>query len=319
MRKMTVKSWALLGLIICFLCNLAYVSSVQAAEIIRETIPLERNNVKLHLERYVEQDGQTKKPILFVHGLTFSSHEFDVDYKDYSLAKYFAKHNFEVWLLDIAGYGNSAAVKDGFMPNSDYASEDIEAAVRCILARNNCQSMDVLGWSWGTVTSGRFAARHPELVHRLVLYAPIVAGLGEKEVLEPFHHNTWEDAASDFQREKDGEIDLDIVERPVASTYIDNAWHYDRDVSPNGGRRDLLVDKSARLIPTESIKAPVLIIVGSKDPYVSPDLCDEAYRTLPNRTDSELIILDGAAHAMLMERPYYKLFRERVLNFLNKG
>jgi len=29
--------------------------------------------------------------------------------------------------------------------------------------------------------------------------------------------------------------------------------------------------------------------------------------------------LDGAAHAMLMERPYYKLFRERVLNFLNKG
>ena len=147
MRKMTVKGWALLGLIICFLCNLAYVSSVQAAEIIRETIPLERNNVRLHLERYVEQDGQTKKPILFVHGLTFSSHEFDVDYKDYSLAKYFAKHNFEVWLLDIAGYGNSAAVKDGFMPNSDYASEDIEAAVRCILARNNCQSIDVLGWS----------------------------------------------------------------------------------------------------------------------------------------------------------------------------
>ena len=37
MRKMTVKGWALLGLIICFLCNLAYVSSVQAAEIIRET------------------------------------------------------------------------------------------------------------------------------------------------------------------------------------------------------------------------------------------------------------------------------------------
>ena len=90
---------------------------------------------------------------------------------------------------------------------------------------------------------------------------------------------SWEDASSDFQRKKDGEIDLDIVERPVASTYIDNAWHYDRDVSPNGGRRDLLVDKSARLIPTESIKAPVLIIVGSKDPYVSPDLCDEAYRT----------------------------------------
>ena len=73
------------------------------------------------------------------------------------------------------------------------------------------------------------------------------------------------------------------------------------------------------LFLTESIKAPVLIIVGSKDPYVSPDLCDEAYRTLSNKKDSELVIVDGASHAMLMERPYYKLFRERVLSFLNKG
>ena len=231
----------------------------------------------------------------------------------------FAKHNFEVWLLDIAGYGNSAAVKDGFMPDSDYASEDIAAAVKLILERNNLASLDILGWSWGTVTSGRFAAKHPEMVHRLVLYAPIVAGLGEQEVKEPFNKNTWEGAASDFQRKADGSIDFDIVEKPVASTYIDNAWHYDKDTSPNGGRRDLLVDRSARLIPTESIKAPVLIIAGSKDQYVSPDLCDEAYRTLPNKKDSKLLIVDGAAHAMLMERPYYKLFRERVLNFLNKG
>lgn len=319
MPKMTEKRLLLLGLTICFWCSFAYLSVVQAAEIIRETIPLERNNVDLHLERYAEDDGQTKKPILFVHGVTFSSHEFDVDYKDYSLARYFAKHGFEVWLLDIAGFGNSAAVKDGFMPDSDYAAEDIEAAVRCILTRNNLSSMDVLGWSWGTVTSGRFAAKHPELVRRLVLYAPIVAGLGEQEVKEPFHKNTWGSAASDFQRKTDGSIDFDIVEKPVVSTYIDNAWHYDRDTSPNGGRRDLLVSENIRLIPTENIKVPVLIIVGSKDPYVSPDLCKEAYKTLSNQKDSELVIVNGAAHAMLMERPYYKLFRERILNFLNRG
>ena len=179
--------------------------------------------------------------------------------------------------------------------------------------------MDILGWSWGTVTSGRFAAKHPEMVRRLVLYAPIVAGLGEQDVTEPFHKNTWDSAASDFQRKTDGNIDFDIVEKPVASIFIDNAWHYDNDTSPNGGRRDLLVDKSVRLIPTKSIKAPVLIIVGSKDPYVSPDLYDEAYRTLSNKKDSELVIVDGASHATLMERPYYKLFRERVLSFLNKG
>lgn len=312
----TKKKIAWLCLISCLAFNSICVSLAQAADILRETVPLERNGITLHLERYIEQDGKEKQPVLFVHGVTFSSHEFDVDYKDYSLAQYFAKHGFEVWLLDIAGFGKSGSVNDGFMPNSDYAAEDIASAVRCILERNNISSMDVLGWSWGTVTSGRFAAKHPEMVHRLVLYAPIVAGLGEQDVKEPFHKNTWDSAASDFQRKVDGSIDFNIVEKPVASTYIDNAWHYDRDTSPNGGRRDLLVSESIRLIPTENIKAPVLIIIGSEDPYVSVDLCEEAYKTLPNQKDSQIVIVNGAAHAMLMERPYYRVFREKILKFL---
>ncbi len=136
-----------------------------AKEIFTEAVPLERNGVSLHLKRYVEQDGQEKMPVLFVHGVTYSSHEFDVDYGDYSLARYFAGHGFEVWFLDIAGFGSSGNVEDGFLSDSDYAAEDIEAAVRCILKRHDISSMDILGWSWGTVTSGRFAARHPELVH----------------------------------------------------------------------------------------------------------------------------------------------------------
>lgn len=303
--------------VICLLVNFLCISIAFAEGILQETVPLERNGIQLHLERYVEKNGQTKKPILFVHGVTFSSHEFDVNYKDYSLARYFAKHGFEVWLLDIAGFGRSGSVEDGFMPDSDYAAEDIEAAVRSILKRNKISSIDVLGWSWGTVTSGRFAAKHPEMVHRLVLYAPIVAGLGKNTVKEAFHHNDWESAASDFQRKIDASIDFDIVEEPVANTFIANSWHYDRDTSPNGGRRDLMVDESERLIPTADIKSPVLIIVGSKDPYVSPSLCEEAYNSLTNEK-SKIFIINGASHAMLIERPYYKIFREQVMNFLTK-
>ena len=302
---------------ICLLLNLLCLSTTQAAEVLRETVPLERNHVPLHLERYTLHDGKSKQPILFVHGVGFSSHEFDVDYKDYSLARYFARNGFEVWLLDIAGFGSSGAVEDGFLPDSDYAAEDIASAVRCILDRNNLSSMDILGWSWGTVTSSRFAAKYPEMVHKLVLYAPIVAGLGEKTVDKPFHKHTWDTAASDFQRKADGSIDFSIVEEPVANTYIANVWRYDRGSSPNAGVRDLLVSEDVRLLPTADIKAPVLIISGSKDQYVSPALCEEAYQTLSNK-DSEICIVDGAAHAMMMERPYYKTFRERVMKFLKK-
>ena len=66
------------------------------------------------------------------------------------------------------------------------------------------------------------------------------------------------------------------------------------------------------------IKLPTLIIVGSKDPYVSPALCEEAYKTLPDR-NSRLEIIEGGGHAMLMERPYYRKFRAKVRAFLSRG
>ena len=286
-----------------------------SAGLVRETVPLERVGIELHLERYQLAGETAAEPILLVHGVTYSSHEFDVDYGDYSLARFLAQHGFEVWLLDIAGFGQSGEVADGFLPDSDYAAEDVAAAVRLILARHGLARMDVLGWSWGTVTSGRFAARHPELVKRLVLYAPIVAGLGEQTVTEPFHENSWQHAAGDFQLTPAGAIDPAITEPAVANTYLANCWRYDQRRSPNGGRRDLCVPPQRRLIPTAAIQAPVLLIAGSRDPYVSPALCREAFGTLQNPA-SQLAIIEGGAHAMLMEKPCYRIFRERVLAFL---
>ena len=251
-----------------------------------------------------------------VHGLTYSSHEFDVNYRDYSLARFFTRRGFDVWLLDVAGYGQSQEVEDGFMPDSDYAVEDIAAAVKVILETCGAKQLDVLGWSWGTVTAGRFAAKYPELVRKLVLYAPIVAGLGEVEVTAPFNHNTWIHAAGDFQVNADKTINYNITEPEVVNAFQSNCWRYDKDSSPNGGRRDLLVSPEKRLIPTDKLTMPVMIIAGSKDDYVSPELCREAFDTLPDKKRSRLEIIDGAAHAMMMEKPYYRTFRSKVMNFL---
>ena len=283
------------------------------AEIHRENFPLERNGIKLHLESFTgDSEGE---PLLLVHGLTYSSHEFDVNYGDYSLARFFANNGFTVWLLDIAGYGSSQEVEDGFMPDSDYAAEDIACAVKFVLEKSGRKSLDILGWSWGTVTSGRFAAKYPALVKKLVLYAPIVVGLADIKVENPFNHNTWLHAAGDFQVKADKTIDFDIVEPAVADTFLSNCWKFDKDSSPNGGRRDLLVAPDKRLIPTAELNIPVLIIAGSKDDYVSPELCKEAFDSLPDK-NSRLEIIDGAAHAMMMEKPYYKIFRNKVLDFL---
>ena len=317
MRKLN-KSLILSVILVLIIASVSSCSEVkrsekQRTEITREVFPLEREGIKLHLECL--KSGKDGEPLLLVHGLTYSSHEFDVNYKDYSLARFFARRGFNVWLLDIAGYGQSQEVEDGFMPDSDYAAEDILAAATLILEHEGRKSLDVLGWSWGTVTAGRFAAENPELVRRLVLYAPIVAGLGEVDVENEFNHNTWIHAAGDFQKNKDGSINYDITEPEVVSTFQSNCWRYDKDSSPNGGRKDLLAAPTERLIPTEDIEVPVLLIAGSKDEYVSPELCREAFKTLKNKA-SRLEIIDGAAHAMMMEKPYYKIFRQKVLDFL---
>lgn len=279
-----------------------------------ETIPLERNGVHLYLQKLTVADENPARQLLLVHGLTYSSHEFDVNVDDYSLARYLARRGFAVWSLDIAGYGRSEQVKDGFMPDSNYAAEDIAQAAEKILSLTGQKKLDVLGWSWGTVTSALFAEKHPEMVNKLVLYAPIITGLGQSDVTNAYNHNTWEHAAGDFQVGKDGEIDYSIAEPNVVNAFQSNSWRYDKDSSPNGGRKDLLVNNDQLLIHFDQIKVPTLAIGGDKDPYLNLDAIEKELSKLPEGSKFELI--PGAAHAMMMEKPYYQRFREQVADFL---
>ena len=281
-----------------------------------EVVPLERAGCRLHLTCTKKAGTSPSKDILLIHGLTYSSHQFDVDVEDYSLARFLTGQGYAVWLLDIAGYGQSGSVRDGFLPDSDYAALDIHAAAKAIQIRNGNRPIDVLGWSWGTVTTSRFAAKHPEMVNRLVLYAPILTGLGAAQVDESFHANTWEHAADDFRKNPDGSINTDILEPKVAAVYFSNCWRYDGHGSPNGGRRDLLVSDRQRLIFPEQLRMPVLVIEGSEDGYINRRALQEIQPLLPN--GSALIEIEGGAHAMLIEKPFYKEFRRRLMEFLNK-
>ena len=277
--------------------------------------PLERNGISLHLDRVSVEGEEPERQILLVHGLTYSSHEFDIDYKDYSLVRRLAREGYAVWRLDIAGYGRSDEVEDGFLPDTDYAAEDINCAVEEIVKESGNDKIDVLGWSWGTVTAGRFAANHPEHLDKLVLYAPILCGVGEVDVTEPFHHNTWEHAADDFQRGPDGTIDNDIAEPVIVELFCSSCWHYDGESSPNGGRRDICVPGTQRLIDLSGITVPTLLICGGSDPYLNYELIGSALDELPEGSSREVI--KGASHVAYIEKPYYRDFQDRLVRFLN--
>ena len=117
------------------------------------------------------------------------------------------------------------------MPDSDYAAEDIHSAVEKIVSESGQDKIDILGWSWGTVTASRYASKNTDHLNRLVLYAPILSGIGKYEVTEDFHHNTWELDADDFQRDPDGSFDYTITEREMVEMFCSSCWHYDMNTA----------------------------------------------------------------------------------------
>lgn len=316
MKKIFKVFGIILVIIVLGFSSVSFAKTKSANTVLYEyrEYPLVRNNVKLHLDRTDVAGKTSKKNILLIHGVTYSSQEFDIDYEDYSLVRALAREGYSVWSLDIAGYGRSGAVTDGFLPDSDYAAEDINAAVEKIIQITGQDKIDLLGWSWGTVTTSKYASKHPERLNKLVLYAPILSGIGKFDVKEPFHHNTWEHAAEDFQHEKNGNIDYSIIDSMVVELWCSKCWHYDKETSPNGGRRDICVDNSKKLIDLSCLKTPTLIILGDKDPYLNYKLIKSA--RLPK--GSSVKIIKGGSHIVFIEKPYYKDFQNILVKFLNQ-
>ena len=320
MKKVTII-WISIITMVC----LAYLPSMACAEVetlneeafLYEEFPLERAGIALHLDRMVVGGTEPDRNILLIHGVTYSSHEFDIDYEDYSFVRFLARAGYAVWRLDIAGYGRSGEVENGFMPDSDYAAEDINAALERICDVSGQDKIDVLGWSWGTVTTSRCVVKYPEHINKLVLYAPIISGIGEHEVTEPFHHNTWEHAVDDFQRAGDGTFDYSITDPVVIELMASGAWHYDRETSPNGGRRDICVSRSERLIDLDKITVPTLVICGDQDPYLNYDMVYTALDNLPE--GSAIEVIPGASHVAFIEKPYHMDFQTRLISFLERA
>jgi pimeloyl-ACP methyl ester carboxylesterase len=139
--------------------------------------------------------------VLFVHGgFSPSPVAFDLDYKDYSWMAYLARAGFDVFAMVHTAYGSSPrptmddpcnvdpeqqhlliphVLKEPCPPrypfklvSSQTEWDEVEAVVNYILKLRSVEKVSLVGWSTGTPRAGGFAARHPDKVERLVLFAP---------------------------------------------------------------------------------------------------------------------------------------------------
>ena len=140
--------------------------------------------------------------VLFIHGAgTPAEVGFDVPYQDYSWMAYLAQGGFDVFAMDVTGYGRSTrplAMNDPcnlakeqqvqFVPilfsapcaarygrhMTTIASDwnDIAAVVDYIRALRHVEKINLVAWSLGGPRAGGYAAQNPDKVQKLVLLAP---------------------------------------------------------------------------------------------------------------------------------------------------
>jgi pimeloyl-ACP methyl ester carboxylesterase len=122
-----------------------------------------------------------ERTLLFVHGATYPAHtSFDLKLDGVSWMDYIAARGYDVYLLDIRGYGKSTRPREmDDKPDANApvvrgvtAVKDISAVVDFILKRRSIPRLNLLGWSWGTTLMATYTTENPGKVERLVLYAP---------------------------------------------------------------------------------------------------------------------------------------------------
>ncbi len=147
-------------------------------------IPTVDSGIQLYV-RNKHPQGVKKYPgekiLLFVHGATYPSETaFDLKLNGMSWMDYIAGHGYDVYLVDLRGYGRSARPPEMDQPadqnapieRSESAVKDVGTAVDFILKRRDVSKINLLGWSWGTTIMGWYTAQNNDRVNKLVLYAP---------------------------------------------------------------------------------------------------------------------------------------------------
>ena len=286
------------------------------------------------------EPAQIDKTILFVHGATYSGATFDMEVEGYDWMKQVADQGYAAYYLDIRGYGNStrpAAMKTDPSENPPFsratdAVKDIADVVAFILERTAAEKINLVGWSWGTVTSGMYTTQNNDKVERLVLYAPVYNYKHEaitKALSNPDDASKLADLGA--YRKADEERtrvrwDRQILPEDKSEWREENvfdAWYKAISASepegvihaPNGTLVDLWEIFNERpLYDAAAITVPTLVIRGSNDPTATREDSLGLYDKLSS-TVKHYVEIGHASHFASLERTAPQLIGE-VQNFL---
>jgi pimeloyl-ACP methyl ester carboxylesterase len=297
--------------------------------------------------------SMSERVVLFVHGAgTPAEVAFDVPLKDYSWMAYLAQAGFDVFSLDVTGYGRStrpAAMNDpcnlardrqpAFVPSllaapcdpshphalTTIASDwnDIGAVVDYIRTLRRVDRVSLVAWSLGGPRAGGYAAQHPERVQRLVLLAPGYNRTAPENPPSPVPEGAAMNTQSheEFVANWDRQVGCPEQYEPAVS---DSVWSKMLESDPVGATWGPGVRRAPQtttwgwnLAAVAKTQTPTLMVAGAHDKQVQPARVKDLYADLGSR-EKVFVDLACSSHNAMWERNHTLLFRAS-LEWLTQG
>jgi pimeloyl-ACP methyl ester carboxylesterase len=333
---------------ILFVASSVLAASAEAPELETESymVPSANAGIELYI-RNKHPAGVTsftaERILLFVHGATYPSETtFDLPLGGRSMMDHIAQQGWDVYLVDIRGYGGSTRPPEMERPASEAkpiadtptAVRDLGAAVDHILKRRGVAKINLMGWSWGTAISGMYATENNGKVNRLVLYAPmwifttrpLIGGDGPL----PAYRTVTKDSAK--QRWLAGvpeEKKAALIPPGWFEQFADATWATDPVGSkqvppvlraPNGVLEDLRNYWTAGRAQYDPglIKVPTLLIHAELDADLPSDHVRAYFAKLTSVPYKRYIEIGEGTHQVMMEKNRMQFFRE-IMNFLGEA
>jgi pimeloyl-ACP methyl ester carboxylesterase len=281
-------------------------------------------------------------PMVLIHGARIPGiASFDLPVAGGSLAADLAVRGFDVYVLDVRGYGRSTRPAEMNGPpnahaplvRSNEAVRDIAAAVDWIAHREHVTDVALFGWATGAQWAGYYASLYPEKVSALILLNALYRGdaaqplVGHGSDLEDPAHagrynerscgayrwNTADSLTRGWERNipiadkdqwRDPAVARALVEQSLASDPESASQHLAAFRSPCGALEDsFYLATGHELWDATLITAPTLILVSERDFWSRPIDRENLVSDLVHAKRVKLVILPNATHFVHLDRP----------------
>ncbi|MBX9830250.1 MAG: lysophospholipase [Xanthobacteraceae bacterium] len=285
-----------------------------------------------------------ERTVLFVHGATYPAHAaFDLKLDGQSWMDYIAARGYDVYLLDVRGYGKSTRPKEMAedpknnppIVRGDTAVKDIGTVVDFILVRRSIPRLNLLGWSWGTTLMATYTTQNPGKVERLALYAPVwirqtaslvQTGPGPTPAYRTVRRDQalgrWLTGVPEDKKAAlipagwfDAWADATFASDPEGSKQNPPVLR-----APNGVVQDGLEFFGAGkpYYDPAMITVPTLLVLGEWDRDTPPYMAQTLFPLLVNAPGKRFVMLAEGTHTIMMEKNRLELFKA-VQGFLDEA